>query len=62
VQRLNGPNSVRIISVIEVKAKRGLGIEEDPVREITQYWDLEGNLLTEIDPYPYVADDETYYQ
>lgn len=49
MQRLNGPNSVRIISVIEVKAKRGLGIEEDPVREITQYWDQDGNLLAERD-------------
>ena len=49
MQRLNGPNSVKIISVIEVKAKRGLGIEEDPVREITQYWDQDGNLLAERD-------------
>ena len=49
MQRLNGPNSVEIISVIEVKAKRGLGIEEDPVREITQYWDQDGNLLAERD-------------
>lgn len=49
MQRLNGPNSVKVISVIEVKAKRGLGIEGDPVREITQYWDKEGNLLAERD-------------
>ena len=49
MQRLNGLNSVKIISVIEVKAKRGLGIEEDPVREITQYWDQDGNLLAERD-------------
>ena len=49
MQRLNGPNSVKIISVIEVKAKRGLGIEEDPVREIMQYWDQDGNLLAERD-------------
>ena len=41
MERLNGPNSAKIISVIEVKAKRGLGIEGDPVREITQYWDAE---------------------
>ena len=46
---LNGPNSAKIISVIEVKAKRGLGIEGDPVREITQYWDMEGNFLAERD-------------
>lgn len=30
-----------------------MGTEEDPVREITQYWDLEGNLLIEKDPYLY---------
>lgn len=49
MERLNGPNSAKIISVIEVKAKRGLGIEGDPVREITQYWDMEGNFLAERD-------------
>lgn len=47
--RVDGPKSVRVISVIEVKAKRGLGIEKDPVREITQYWDMDGNLLAERD-------------
>ncbi len=49
MERLNGPNSAKIISVIEVKAKKGLGIEKDPVREITQYWDMEGNFLAERD-------------
>ena len=44
MQRLSGPNSVRAIQVIEVKAKRG-----DPVREITQYWDMNGNFLAERD-------------
>lgn len=28
MNRLNGPNSVKVINVIEVKAKRGLGIEK----------------------------------
>lgn len=49
MNRLNGPNSVKVINVIEVKAKRGLGIEKDPVREITQYWDMDGNFLAERD-------------
>ena len=31
MNRLDGPNSVKVIKVIEVKAKRGLGIEKDPV-------------------------------
>ena len=49
MQRLSGPNSVRAIQVIEVKAKRGLRIKGDPVREITQYWDMNGNFLAERD-------------
>lgn len=49
MQRLNGPDSVKVISVVEVKAKRGMGIEGDPVREITQYWDMDGNFLAERD-------------
>ena len=49
MQRLSGPNSVRAIQVIEVKAKRGLGIKGDQVREITQYWDMNGNFLSERD-------------
>ena len=47
--RADGPKSVRVISVIEVKANRGLGIEKDPVRVVTQYWDMkEIFLLKEI--------------
>ena len=52
MQRLNGPDSVKVISVVEVKAKRGRGIEGDPVREITQYWDMDGNFLAERDDDP----------
>lgn len=47
--RADGPKSVRVISVIEVKANRGLGIKDDPVREITQYWDMDGIFLAERD-------------
>ena len=52
MQRLNGPNGVKVISVIEVKAKKGMGIDGDPVREITQYWDMDGNFLAERDDDP----------
>ena len=52
MQRLNGPDSVKVISVVEVKAKRGMGIEGDPVREITQYWDMDSNFLAERDDDP----------
>lgn len=47
--RPDGTKSAKIIQVIETKAKRGLGTEKDPVREITQYWDFEGNFLAEMD-------------
>jgi hypothetical protein len=35
--------------VIETKALRGSGTTKDPVRVLTQYWDLEGILLAERD-------------
>lgn len=47
--RPNGTKSARIIQVIETKAKRGLGTVKDPVRDVIQYWDLEGNFLAEMD-------------
>ncbi|MBP3544677.1 MAG: carboxypeptidase [Lachnospiraceae bacterium] len=47
--RADGTKSAKVIQVIETKAKRGLGTEKDPVRDVTQYWDLEGNFLAEMD-------------
>lgn len=29
--------------------RRGSGVDGDPVRVITQYWDMKGNLVFEID-------------
>lgn len=48
--RTKDVNSARVISVIETKAVRGEGDEDDPCRVVTQYWDFEGNLLAENDP------------
>lgn len=48
--RLATPNTVRQVTVIEVTATRGEGVESDPVRVITQYWSPEGALLAEKDP------------
>lgn len=62
MERLDGPNSVRLISVIEVKAKRGLGIEGDPVREITQYWDKDGNFLAERDDESQMLCEQTQWE
>lgn len=47
--RANGTKSAKVIQVIETKSLRGLGTEKDPVRDVTQYWDLEGNFLAEMD-------------
>ena len=47
--RANGTKSAKVIKVIETKAIRGLGTEKDPAREVTQYWDFEGNFLAEMD-------------
>ncbi len=62
MNRLDGPNSVKVIKVIEVKTKRGLGIEKDPVREITQYWDMDGNLLAESDSDPQFVSDQVIWE
>ena len=51
--RVKGPrgtDSARVVSVIETRALRGNGTEEDKCRIVTQYWDFEGNLLAENDP------------
>ncbi len=42
---------VEILKLIKTQIlRRGEGVKSDPVRIITQYWDLEGNLVFEIDP------------
>lgn len=50
--RPEGTKSAKVIQVIETTTKRGLGIEKDPVREVTQYWDLDGKFLAESDNDP----------
>mgnify|MGYP000612660983 CR=1 FL=1 len=62
MERLGGPNSVKVISVIEVKAKRGFGIKGDPVREITQYWDKDGNFLAERDDEPQMLCEQAQWE
>lgn len=47
--RPEGTKKAKLVVVIETKAMRGLGTKKDPVREITQYWDLDGNFLAEMD-------------
>lgn len=42
----------RVIQVIETRLeRRGSGKDkDDPIRIVTQYWSLEGELLAEVDP------------
>lgn len=49
MNRPNGVKEAKVIQVIETKAIRGLGTEKDPARVVTQYWDLEGKFLAEMD-------------
>lgn len=44
-----GTDAAKVIPVIETKALRGIGTEENPCRIVTQYWDFKGNLLAEND-------------
>ena len=44
-------SDVEVIHVIQTNLLvRGSGTEGEPFRRITQYWDMRGNLLWEIDP------------
>lgn len=49
--RPRGTDGARVMQVIETRSLRGSGTEEDQCREVKQYWDFEGNLLAENDPY-----------
>lgn len=59
------PDSVRVLQVIEVRAKRGAGTDADPVRIVTQYWHHEEgvcSLLAEFDAYLEGADHTEPYR
>lgn len=50
---MNGVTSVlevEVMKIIRIKCTRGNGTKSNPHRYITQYWDLEGNLLAINDP------------
>jgi hypothetical protein len=42
--------STKIVEVIEVVTPRGRGVDEDPVRNVTQYYAKDGLFLAERDP------------
>lgn len=49
--RPRGTDSAKVISVIETTALAGSGTEDDPVREVTEYWSMAGERLAVNDPY-----------
>lgn len=44
-----GCDSARVEQVIVTRALKGAGTEDDPCREVIQYWTLDGKLLCEKD-------------
>jgi hypothetical protein len=42
---------VKLVPVIMTVAERGEGTQNDPVREVTQFWSRKGELLAENDPH-----------
>lgn len=48
--RARGCDSARLIQVVETRAIAGAGTEADFVREVVQYWSVEGALLASVDP------------
>lgn len=46
-----GVDSVKVTSVVELKISIGSGDEDDPVRQVTEFWSLDGNRLAVTDPY-----------
>lgn len=46
-------SDVEIITLIKTQLRtRGAGVPGDPIRAITQYWTLDGQLEYEYDPCP----------
>lgn len=41
----------KVIRVIVTKCLIGKGEHGDPFRDITQYWEFDGTLLAEVDPW-----------
>ena len=44
-----GCDSAKLEQVIVTRALKGSGKENDPIREVVQYWTLDGKLLCELD-------------
>lgn len=49
--RARGTDSAKAAIMIKTISICGAGTEKDPVREITQYWDLYGKLIFTLDSF-----------
>lgn len=56
----SGVRYANVIQVIQVDSRVGKGTNDDPVRVITEYWSLDGQLLARVDKYelPEIDNDE----
>jgi len=50
-KRLSNVDEVKTIQVVEVKSLVGKGVEDDPGRQITEYFSLDGVRLARAEPF-----------
>ena len=50
-KRLSNVDEVKVIQVVEVKSLVGKGVEDDPGRQITEYFSLDGVRLARAEPF-----------
>ena len=58
--KYNSNNSilgVQTVEVVRVKVSSGAGTPEDPVRLVVQYWNKNGKLIGQEDPYVEALDE-----
>ena len=61
IHLIQNSKEVQVISVIRTTLLRiGKGTEDDPTRRITQFWDMDGELLWE-EPDPFIEDLRSEY-
>lgn len=59
MKKLGDISRAKIVQLIEIKECIGSGIEKDPVREITQYRDFDGNIIAIIDPFENINNEQS---
>lgn len=50
---MNKVENVELTNIIKITFITGIGTKEDPVRQVIQYWNLEKELLFELDNYEF---------